>query len=210
MNVAPWKDRVAVSGKTSSLDEVVVPSPDQVPNRDRATTTGHRSAAQKGQYSRADVEHLGLAVRGERWGVDGLGRRLGGPDADLVQRLRRDRGRRTDHIGRVRGGARGRRCLVRALADPGDLGHDQGDRDEEDQRDGTAGEQEVAAATRLGGLLLGSPVARGGPAGGALCHAVNSLTRAESQTRSAARRALSANISASARAIRLETLSPGR
>src|ERR1044072_1030873 len=51
VKLAPWKVRVAVSGKTSSLDEVVVPSPDQVPNRDRATTTGHRSAAQKGQYS---------------------------------------------------------------------------------------------------------------------------------------------------------------
>ncbi len=49
--VEPWNVIVGVLGKTSVADEVVSPSPENVPNRESAITKGHRSAAQKGQYS---------------------------------------------------------------------------------------------------------------------------------------------------------------
>ena len=51
---------MAVSGYTSSLADVVFPRPDQVPNRDRATTTGQRCAAQNGQYSAPTYSTFGF------------------------------------------------------------------------------------------------------------------------------------------------------
>src|SRR5438045_4125767 len=48
---APRKVKVLVFGNTSVEDDVVVASPLNVPNRDRAIISGHRSAAQYGQNS---------------------------------------------------------------------------------------------------------------------------------------------------------------
>src|SRR5581483_5009028 len=57
---APWKDSVCVSGYTSVLDEWVCPRLLNVPKRDSATTTAHRSAAQYGQYSAPRYTTSGL------------------------------------------------------------------------------------------------------------------------------------------------------
>ena len=42
----PWNVSVGVLGKTSDADDVESPRPENVPNRESATTSGHRSAAQ--------------------------------------------------------------------------------------------------------------------------------------------------------------------
>ncbi len=44
--VDPWNVNVGVLGKTSDADDVESPRPENVPNRESATTSGHRSAAQ--------------------------------------------------------------------------------------------------------------------------------------------------------------------
>ena len=51
MYVEPWKDSVGVFGAVSVEEDVVVPSPLNVPKRLSAITSGQRCAAQYGQYS---------------------------------------------------------------------------------------------------------------------------------------------------------------
>ncbi len=105
----------------------------------------------------ADVQHLRLAVGGQRRCVDPGRGCLGRPEADRVQSGRRDSSDVLHHRGGRAVGAGRCRRVVRAVAvavtEPDGLGDDQADDQQQDDADGRAGQQEAASPLGGPGLL---------------------------------------------------------